>query len=73
MRMVATNNGMETSFYIHCKATKNYFSSSDIGMDIQRRAFSMAKISRFVRKQPVLCELQGNYLDNEIDDLNMPF
>ena len=33
----------------------------------------MAKISRFVRKQPVLRELQGNYIDNKIDDLNMPF
>ena len=33
----------------------------------------MAKISRFVRKQPVLREFQGNYTDNEIDDLNMPF
>ena len=33
----------------------------------------MAKTSWFVRKQPVLHELQGNYIDNKIDDLNMPF
>ena len=28
----------------------------------------MAKISRFVRKQPVLREMRGNYIDNEIED-----
>ena len=64
---------------IYCKATKTYFSSNDMGMNIQRRTilccgtFSIAKTSRFVRKQPILCEIRGNYIDNGIDDLNIPF
>ena len=35
--------------------------------------FAMAKISLLVRKQPVLRELRGNYVDNKFYDLNIPF
>ena len=33
----------------------------------------MAKILLLVRKQPVLREFRGNYVDNKIYDLNIPF
>ena len=33
----------------------------------------MAKILQFIRKQPVLRELRGNYVDNKIYDLNITF
>ena len=33
----------------------------------------MDKILLFVRKQPVLRKFPGNYVDNKIYDLNIPF